>query len=347
MIIAIICLVVLSFFFSIGETTLSTVHRTKFQTEGEQGDKKAYRIARFLAHPSEAMTALLIGRTISMTLLTVLVAAVSYHAQWHLGLTLTIYAVFVILFAEVIPKSIAANFANRIMRMIFPVVRVFVTILRPITLLLDAITKGLNRLIANGSEPEAQWSKAEIQMMFAVAQRDGALNEIESERLKGVMAFSNLKIKDVNTTPRVNVTAFSNITPYDEVYQTVMNEPYTRYPVYDEDIDHIIGVFHSKYLLSWSKDPSHTIDEYIAEPLFVNEHNRAEWVLRKMTISRKHLAIVLDEYGGTDGIVSHEDLIEEMLGMDIEDEMDKEEEEKLQQQRLKHQHLHQQFQRRR
>ena len=132
------------------------------------------------------MTALLIGRTISMTLLTVLVAAVSYHAQWHLGLTLTIYAVFVILFAEVIPKSIAANFANRIMRMIFPVVRVFVAILRPITLLLDAITKGLNRLIANGSEPEAQWSKAEIQMMFAVAQRDGALNEIESERLKGL-----------------------------------------------------------------------------------------------------------------------------------------------------------------
>lgn len=113
-----------------------------------------------------------------------------------------------------------------------------------------------------------------------------------------------------------------------------MNEPYTRYPVYDEDIDDIIGVFHSKYLLAWSKHKDDKITNYASSPLFVNEHNRAEWVLRKMTVTRKHLAIVLDEYGGTDAIVSHEDLIEELLGMEIEDEMDQEEEEKLKNQRL-------------
>ena len=108
-----------------------------------------------------------------------------------------------------------------------------------------------------------------------------------------------------------------------------MTNPYTRYPVYDGDIDHIIGIFHSKYLLAWSKEKSNDILQYTSEPLFVNEHNRAEWVLRKMTVSRKHLAIVLDEFGGTDAIVSHEDLIEEMLGMEIEDEMDEQEREKL------------------
>ncbi|PDQ48503.1 hemolysin, partial [Listeria monocytogenes] len=121
---------------------------------------------------------------------------------------------------------------------------------------------------------------------------------------------------------------------------TVMNNPYTRYPVYDENIDDIIGVFHSKYLLAWSKHKEESITNYASSPLFVNEHNRAEWVLRKMTVSRKHLAIVLDEFGGTDAIVSHEDLIEELLGMDIEDEMDREEENKLKHQKFPQSMMH-------
>lgn len=120
-------------------------------------------------------------------------------------------------------------------------------------------------------------------------------------------------------------------------YETVMNKPYTRYPVYEGDIDNIIGVFHSKYLLAWSNKKENQITNYSAKPLFVNEHNKAEWVLRKMTISRKHLAIVLDEFGGTEAIVSHEDLIEELLGMEIEDEMDKKEKEKLSQQQIQFQ----------
>lgn len=158
-----------------------------------------------------------------------------------------------------------------------------------------------------------------------------------NHRLKGVINFENLKVKDVDTTPRINVTAFASNATYEEVYETVMNKPYTRYPVYEGDIDNIIGVFHSKYLLAWSNKKEDQITNYSAKPLFVNEHNKAEWVLRKMTISRKHLAIVLDEFGGTEAIVSHEDLIEELLGMEIEDEMDKKEKEKLSQQQIQFQ----------
>jgi len=184
-------------------------------------------------------------------------------------------------------------------------------------------------LLSKGQEDQQRLSKEEIRQMVTIAGSEGAFNEMERNRIQGVMDFEQLKITNIDTTPRINVTAFPADISYEDAYDTVVTNPYTRYPVYDGDIDHIIGIFHSKYLLAWSKEKSNDILQYTSEPLFVNEHNRAEWVLRKMTVSRKHLAIVLDEFGGTDAIVSHEDLIEEMLGMEIEDEMDEQEREKL------------------
>ena len=187
----------------------------------------------------------------------------------------------------------------------------------------------INNLLSKGQEDQQRLSKEEIRQMVTIAGSEGAFNEMERNRIQGVMDFEQLKITNIDTTPRINVTAFPADISYEDAYDTVVTNPYTRYPVYDGDIDHIIGIFHSKYLLAWSKEKSNDILQYTSEPLFVNEHNRAEWVLRKMTVSRKHLAIVLDEFGGTDAIVSHEDLIEEMLGMEIEDEMDEQEREKL------------------
>ncbi|MGS0651728.1 CBS domain-containing protein, partial [Staphylococcus arlettae] len=207
--------------------------------------------------------------------------------------------------------------------------QICIFIFKPLTMILNGITDSIHHALTKNEESSQRYSKEEIRQMVTIAGSEGAFNEMESKRLQGVMDFEQLKINDVNTTPRINVTAFSKETTYQEAYETVISNPFTRYPVYDEDIDNIIGIFHSKYLLAWSQEQQKQITDYISVPLFVNEHNKAEWALRKMTVTRKHLAVVLDEYGGTDGIVSHEDLIEEMLGMDIEDEMDEEEEEKV------------------
>ena len=248
----------------------------------------------------------------------------------NVGIASAILTVVIIVFAEVIPKSIAATFPDPIARLVFPIIRFFVIILKPITVVLNAITDGINRLLSRGQENQGM-SKEEVRTMVSIAGTEGAFNEMERNRIQGVMNFDRLKVNDINNTPRVNVTSLSVENDYDEVYDIVTNHPYTRYPVYEGDIDHVVGVFHSKYLLAWSKTPEKSVLDFCSEPLFVYEHNRAEWVLRKMTITRKHMAIVLDEYGGTDAIVTHEDLIEEMLGMEIEDEMDREENDKLNQ----------------
>src|SRR5699024_10917832 len=168
----------------------------------------------------------------------------------------------------------------------------------------------INSLLSKGQEDQQRLSKEEIRQMVTIAGSEGAFNEMERNRIQGVMDFEQLKITNIDTTPRINVTAFSSDISYEEAYDTVLTNQYTRYPVYDGDIDHIIGNLYSKYLLAWSKAQSNNILQYASETLLVNGHNWAEWVLRKMTVSRKHLANVLDEFGGTDAIVSHEDLIE-------------------------------------
>lgn len=334
MIVSIIILFLVSFFFSGSETALTAANRTKFQTAAKNGDRKAKVLSKLLDKPNEFITTILIVNNVANIILPILVAILAIRKGVNIVVASVIIIILIILISEVIPKSIAATFPDQISRLVYPIINILVIILKPITFVLNKMTDGINHLFSRGKPVEKRFSKEEIRTLLNIAGREGAFNEVENARLQNVMDFEKLKITDVDTTPRVKVVAFSKEVTYDEAYETVMNEPYTRYPVYDEDIDDIIGVFHSKYLLAWSKHKDDKITNYASSPLFVNEHNRAEWVLRKMTVTRKHLAIVLDEYGGTDAIVSHEDLIEELLGMEIEDEMDQEEEEKLKNQRL-------------
>ncbi|WP_281190781.1 hemolysin family protein [Staphylococcus schleiferi] len=330
MIIAIILLIFVSCFFSGSETALTAANRVKLKSEADQNNKKSANLLKLLDKPSAFITTILIGNNIANILLPTLVTILAVDLGLNVGIASAILTVVIIVFAEVIPKSIAATFPDPIARLVFPIIRFFVIILKPITVVLNAITDGINRLLSRGQENQGM-SKEEVRTMVSIAGTEGAFNEMERNRIQGVMNFDRLKVNDINNTSRVNVTSLSVENDYDEVYDIVTNHPYTRYPVYEGDIDHVVGVFHSKYLLAWSKTPEKSVLDFCSEPLFVYEHNRAEWVLRKMTITRKHMAIVLDEYGGTDAIVTHEDLIEEMLGMEIEDEMDREENDKLNQ----------------
>ena len=332
MIIAIIILLFASIFFSISETALSAVNRMKLQSKAEQGENKANKIYQLLNKPSVYLTAIVIGKNVANIILISLVTLWSENREFNMILTILLAIIGVIIICEVVPRAFAEAYPEKTTRWIYPILVGYIFVIKPLIIILNQLTKIIKNMVPNHSQEEQRFSKEEIRQIVTIAESQGAFNEVEKNRIQGVMNFEKLKITDIDTTPRINVTAFPSDISYEEAYETVVSNPYTRYPVYDEDIDHIIGVFHSKYLLAWSRKTTDDISNYISEPLFVNEHNRAEWVLRKMTVSRKHLAIVLDEYGGADAIVSHEDLIEEMLGMEIEDEMDEEEREKLKQQ---------------
>lgn len=325
MIIAIIVLLLVSFFFSGSETALTAANKMKLQTKASNGDKKSEKLLNLVSKPSEFITTILIGNNIANILLPTLVTALAIDYGFNIGIATAILTVTIIIFSEVIPKSIAASFSERIAYIIYPVIRFFVILFKPITFLLNKFTGYITRALSKGEVEHISVSKDELRAIIDIAGSEGMLEKDESFRIKGALDFQNLNVKDVLKTPRVNIASLSNTATYEEVRDTVLENNFTRYPVYDENIDNIVGIFHSKYLIQWSIEPKQTLQSLSdTEPLIVYEFHPIERVFRRMTKEKKHMAVVLDEYGGTEGIITHEDIIETMIGLEIEDELDSE-----------------------
>lgn len=320
---AIITLLFVSFFFSGSETALTATNKMRLQTKANNQDKKSEKLLNLVSKPGEFITAILIGNNIANILLPTLVTMLAIEYGFNVVLASTILTIVIIVFSEVIPKSIAATFPDRIAYFIFPIIRLVIIIFKPITIVLNALTGFIVRLLSKGQEEDVSISKEELRAMVDIAGSEGTFEQEESHRIKGVLDFYNLNVKDVLKTPRVEIVGLSNTATYEEIRDVAIHNPFTRYPVYNGDIDNIVGVFHTKYLLSWSTKPEQSFQSYSdMEPMIIYEFHLIEWVLRKMTKEKKHMAIVLDEYGGTEGILTHEDIIEAMIGLEIDDEMD-------------------------
>lgn len=323
LLIAIIILLVVSAFFSSSETALTAVDKRKVQTLAKNGDKKAQGLFKLISYPGEFITTILVGNNIANIILPTLVTAMAIQYGWSVAIASFVITTTIIVFSEVIPKSIAAAFPERISYVVYPIIRMVIIILKPVTLVLNKGTDAITNFLSKGENPGWTVSKDEILNMVEIADSEGSLAKDESDRLKGILDFRNLNVKDVLTTPRTEMDAIKIGTSFEEVRATVVELMHTRYPVYNNDLDDIVGVFHSKYILQWSLSPEKELMDFCdSKPLTAYEFQPVEEVLRKMTKERRHLAIVLDEYGGTEGILTHEDIIENMLGFDIEDETD-------------------------
>lgn len=323
MIIAIIFLLFMSLFFSGSETALTATNRMRLKSKANSGDVRAQKLLKLVEKPSVFITTILIGNNIANILLPTLVTTMAIDYGISVAIASAILTVVIIIFGEVIPKSVAAAFPERIAYLVRPIIQFLVVALRPITVILNAMTDSITRALSKGEVRSSSVSKDELMAIVDLADSEGELLSDESYRITATLNFQKLNVKDVMTTPRTEVIAVQKDTSFDDVRDLVISEMYTRYPVYDEDQDDIVGVFHSKYLLQWSLEPEKTLMDFAdKDPLRVDEFESVNKVLRKMSRERKHLAIVIDEYGGTEGILTHEDIIESMLGFEIEDETD-------------------------
>ncbi|WP_213422156.1 hemolysin family protein [Bhargavaea massiliensis] len=320
-------LLFLSFFFSGSETALTATNRMKVQLRADQGDSKSEKLLKLISKPDRMITSILIGNNIVNILLPTLLTAIAIDKGWQVGLATTILTITLIIFGEVLPKTIAATFSEKVAYLVFPIIRFLVIILSPLTYLLSLFTNIFIRIISRGAVTEATLTKEDLRSMVDIASTEGTFEEEESIRLKGVMDFPEKDVSDVMSAHRTEIVGVPLDAGYEYVRDTILEHWYTRYPVYEDNMDTIVGVFYSKQLIEWSMEPNSTIEDYMdREPLFVVETLSVERVFKMMLAKKKHIAIVLDEYGGTLGIVTHEDIIEEMIGQDIEDETDQQDE---------------------
>ena len=319
----VIALLFASFFFSGSETALTAVNKIKLQSQATGGNKKAEKLYELVNKPSQFITTILIGNNIANLIAPVLVTSMAIQYGWSVTIASTVLTITIIICAEVIPKSIAAAFPERVSYMVRPIISFLNIVLYPLTFILNKLTDLITKYLSKGSQASWTVSREEIVNLVQIADDEGALASAESQRLRGVLDFRELNVKDVMTTPRTEMMAIHKDEKISDVRDKVVDNMHTRYPVYDEDLDDIVGVFHSKYLLKWSLNPEKPLLDFCdKEPLTIREFQNVEDVLRRMSKQRRHLAIVLDEYGGTEGILTHEDIIETMLGFEIEDETD-------------------------
>ncbi|HSO59133.1 MAG TPA: CNNM domain-containing protein, partial [Paenisporosarcina sp.] len=317
---------VLSSFFSGSETALTAVNRMKVQLRAEQGDRMAQKLLMLIAKPDRMITTILIGNNIVNIAMPTLLTLIALKYGWDIALATAGLTIIIIIFGEVLPKTIAVTFADKIAYIVAPIISVLVQLMRPLTFLIAKFTNIFIRIISKGAVKEATLTKAELRSMVDIASTEGTFKEDESERIKGVLDFPHKDVEDVLETHRTEIVGIPTNATYDEVRDIILEHYYTRYPVYEESMDHIVGMFYSKTLIEWSMDPTMDMHDLIDnDPLFVVQSVSVEKVFKQMLTKKKHMAIVLDEYGGTLGIVTHEDIIEEMIGQEIEDESDEDE----------------------
>lgn len=327
MFIAILFFMLMSFFLSGSETALTAVNKMKLKSKAENNDKKSQKLLELVSKPDELITAILIGNNIANIMLPTLVTIIAIEYGFNVGVATGILTVALIIFAEVLPKSIAATFADKIAYLVFPVIRVLLVIFKPLTWLLSKFTRAIIKLLSKNTPESVSVSKEELITMVDIATSEGTFHEEETLRIKGVIDFYNLDVRDALKTPRMEIEGIPFDATIEEAKDIVMDNRFTRYPVYKENMDNIVGVFHSKLLLAWSTQPEKTLKDFTdLEPLFVYEFHSIDKVFKMMMKERKHLAIVLDEYGGTKGLITHEDILEAMLGQEFEDETDEDSE---------------------
>lgn len=321
--IALLFFLFMSFFLSGSETALTAVNQMKVRSRANDGDVKAQKLDRLLQKPDRMITAILIGNNIANIMMPTIVTMIAIEHGLSVGVATGILTIVLIIFGEVLPKTIAATFSDTIAYIVAPVIRLLVKLLTPLTALLSMFTNLFIRIISKGAVTEATLTKDDLRSLVDLASIEGTFERDETERIKGILDFPEKDVLDVMETHRTELIALETGASYEEVRDTILEHAYTRYPVYEGSIDKIVGIFYSKKLIEWSMHPEHDMVDYLdREPLYVVQTMSVETVFRLMLAQKKHMAIILDEYGGTLGIVTQEDIIEEMIGQDIEDETD-------------------------
>lgn len=322
--IILVLLLAMSAFFSASETALMSLSKIKVRNMIEDKKKGAKIVDKLISNPSKLLSAILVGNNLvnigASALATSL--AISYFGASGVGIATAITTVLVLIFGEITPKSLAATYSEKIALVVAKPLRILTKLLSPITAILMFVTNGIIRLFGgNPDEDKPFITEEELRTMVQVSHEEGVLQVQERKIIDNVFEFRASQVKDVMTT-RTDMVAVEDDITYTELLEIFRDERFSRLPVYEGTIDNIVGVIYVKDLVFHEADRENfDIREFMREPFFTYEFQRISRLFEQLRTRRIALAIVLDEYGGTAGVTTLEDLVEEIVG-DLEDEYD-------------------------
>lgn len=344
-------LILINAFFACSEIALVSLNEKKVEKLAEEGDKKANRILKMIKCPEKLLSTIQISITLAGFLGSAFAAdnfagkisSWIYHDLNFTSIapetldTISIIAVTLILsyvtlvLGELVPKRIAMKKPEKVAMAVCGIINGAAIVAKPVVWLLSASTNGVLRLLGiDPNDKTEEVTEEEIRLMVDAGEEDGNIETNEKEMIENIFEFNNITAADV-MVHRTEMTAIDIEDTNDAILNTIKETGFSRFPVYEESIDNIVGILSTRnFLLSISSDQPKTIKELVYEPYFVPESVRADALFSDMQSKNCHMVIVLDEYGGTSGLVTMEDLLEEIVGNIYDETDDKADEPELQ-----------------
>ncbi len=319
-IIMVLCLIG-SAYFSATETAFSCANKTRLRALAEKGDKKAELVVNLSDKYDRLISTILIGNNI-VNILLASMATLFFVEELGLSngaaISTMVITVAVLIFGEITPKSLANDFPEKFAMFSAPLIRLLIWLFMPLNFIFSGWKKLIGRLFK--VEEEDNMAQEELLMMVEEAEQEGDIDTDEGDLLRNAIEFSDLKAEDI-LTHRVDLEALPVDATKKEIAQTFTRTRFSRIPIYEDSIDNIIGVIHQKDFYVGSGVTTDPIKEIISPVIFVHQYEMADDLLKKLQKEKSHIAVVVDEYGGTLGIVTMEDILEQLVG-DIWDEHD-------------------------
>ena len=326
-----VILIFLSGFFSSAETAFSTVNRVRIRTLVQENNKKAVRVQDILDHYGKMLSAILIGNNVvnlsASSVATTL--AIKLWGSRTVGIVTGVLTFLVLIFGEIIPKTWAMQRAEKITLMYSGTVRLLITLLTPIIFIIDKFSNWILRFLHISSEGNTfSITEKELKTYVDVSHEDGVIESEERELIYNVFDFGDTVAKDI-MIPRIRMTTVPIDATYQELLSTFQESMFTRIPVYEDDPDNIVGIVNIKDFILVKDTEKFQIKKILREAYYTYEYKSVSDLLMEIREKSLSIAFVLSEYGATVGMITMEDMIEELVG-EIRDEYDADEEELIQ-----------------
>ena len=318
---ALVILVGFSAFFSASETAFSSLNQIRLKSRAEDGDSSAARVLAMAEQYDKLLSTILIGNNIvniaAASIGTILFTQM-LGAERGATMSTIVLTIIVLIFGEVTPKSLAKEMPEKVATAVSPFLVLLMALMTPLTWLFTQWKKLLGHFVHSGEADTI--TEGELMTMVSEAENDGELTDRESELIRSAIEFDDVEVEEI-LTPRVDVVAVEDNISLEELAQTFAESGYSRLPVYHGTIDNIIGVVHEKDFYIARLKKATKIDDLVVPTLYTTGSTQISQLLRTLREQHHHLAVVVDEYGGTEGIITLEDILEELVG-EIWDEHD-------------------------